>query len=84
MYRIYSEFRYLSKVGLARIYYINGLPFTFDEIEESTQDMVEYAMSQEYLSIEDLLRSSSYLISEQCHPIIFELEEITCDEELPF
>ena len=84
MYKIYSDFRYLTKVGLARIYYINGIPFTFDEIEDSTPDMVEYASSHDYISIEDLLNSSSYLISEQCHPIIFELEEVTCDEELPF
>ena len=84
MYKIYSDFRYLTKVGLARIYYLNGLPFTFDEIDEPTTDMVEYASSQEYYSIEDLLRSSSYLISELCHPIIFELEDITCEEELPF
>jgi hypothetical protein len=36
--------------------------------------------------MEEIYRSSSYLIQELCHPIIFELDAhlIQCEEEIPY
>jgi len=84
MYKIYSDFRFLTKVGLCRIWYLNGLPFTFDEVDEPTQDLLQLAHQQMHISMEEIMKASEYLVIEQCHPIIFELEEVVCEEELPF
>ena len=84
MYKIYSDYRFLTKVGLCRIWYLNGLPFTFDEVDEPTQDLLQLAHSQMNISVDEIMKASEYLVIEQCHPIIFELDEVVCEEELPF
>ena len=84
MFKIYSDYRFLSQVGLARIWYLNGLPFTFDEVDDPTDDVIELAHKQTYISLEEIMKASEYLVIEQCHPIIFELESVVCEEELPF
>lgn len=86
MYRIYSDFRYVVKIGLCRIYYLNGLVFTFDEINRPDSDMIELANRNTWLTMEEIYQSSSYLIQELCHPIIFELDAhlVKCDTEIPY
>ena len=84
MFKIYSDYRFLSQVGLARIWYLNGLPFTFEEVDDPTDDVIELAHKQTYISLEEIMKASEYLVIEQCHPIIFELESVVCEEELPF
>lgn len=62
---------------LVRMYFIEGIAFTFDEVPESyyyDQEIIDLADCMGCYEIEDLYRSSDYLISEQCHPILFELE----------
>lgn len=67
------------------MYFINGIPFTFDDIplimQEDPYVQVEAQSNYEY-SVEDMYRYSNYLIDEECHPLLFELN-IENPEELP-
>lgn len=59
------------------MYFINGVPFTFDELsEESIYDLslIEVADREKRYDPEDLFYSSFYLIDEECHPLLFDLD----------
>ena len=59
------------------MYFINHIPFTFDELpDESIYDLelIKIADNERRYEPEDLYRTSFYLIDEQCHPMLFELE----------
>lgn len=69
------------------MYFINGIPFTFDDISTMMQDdpyvQIE-AESNYYYSPDEMYKWSNYLIMEECHPLLFELdlenpEELPCD-----
>ena len=59
------------------MYYVNEIPFSFDTLErEQKQDkwiLSEAAINDDY-TLEDILRYSEYLIAEECHPVLFELD----------
>ena len=85
-YKITSQYCYYEGV-IVDMYFINGIPFTFDEIPTVMQDdpyiQIEAENNLEYSS-EDLYLWSTYLIMEECHPLMFELdlenpEELPCD-----
>jgi hypothetical protein len=67
------------------MYFINGIPFTFDDIplimQQDPYIQIEAENNYEYTS-EDMYRWSNYLIDEQCHPLLFELQ-IENPEEMP-
>ena len=59
------------------MYFINGMPYTFDDVEESIyydHEIIEWADGNTKYDIDDLYRASQYLIAEQCHPLLFDLE----------
>ena len=59
------------------MYFIEGIPFTFDELpDESIFDLelIEVADKERQYEPEDLYRTSFYLIDEQCHPLMFDVE----------
>jgi hypothetical protein len=59
------------------MYFINQVPFTFDDVPESywyDQEILELADREREFEPEDLYYSSFYLIDEECHPMLFELE----------
>jgi|TARA_B100000035_G_scaffold239549_1_gene207845 hypothetical protein len=59
------------------MYFINGIPYTFDDVEESIyydHEIIEWADGNTKYDIDDLYRASQYLIAEQCHPLLFDLE----------
>ncbi len=69
------------------MWYIQGIPFTFeelpqpmaelDEVEQEASDATGYDMDAMY-------KWSDYLIAEQCHPLLFTVEEfIENYEEVP-
>jgi len=59
------------------MYFINEIPFTFDELPHHAlfiPDVVDAANEERSFEPEDLYKASSYLIAEECHPMLFELE----------
>ena len=70
------------------MYSINGIPFTFDELEDLEQteeDLPTINMIADYeqkYNTEDLYNNFAYLMQEQVHPLMFELE-LTNPEDLP-
>jgi len=59
------------------MYFINNVPFTFDELPDcAMQDLeiIHLANNERRYEPEDLYRTSFYLIDEECHPLMFELE----------
>jgi hypothetical protein len=59
------------------MYYVNEIPFSFDVLErEEKQDkwiLSEAAINDDY-TLDDIFRYSDYLIAEECHPVLFELD----------
>lgn len=92
MYKVTSDYRILVNQMVAngsqyvvKMWYFNGIPFTFDDVDEPSLDLIQECMNEEKFTMEDLYQTSNYLILEQCHPLLFEMEEkIECEEELPF
>jgi hypothetical protein len=85
-YKITSHYCYHNGI-IVDMYFINGVPFTFDDIPTIIQDdpyvRIEAEGHQDY-SVEDMYNWSNYLIDEECHPLLFELdlenpEELPCD-----
>jgi hypothetical protein len=77
-YRIDAAYVWYNKgTQIVLMYFINQVPFTFDELPDyAVQDLelIHLADNERRFEPEDLYRSSFYLIDEQCHPMMFELE----------
>ena len=70
---------------IVKMYFINEIPFTFDELPDGhlyDRDLVEEANNNPIFEVEDLYRGSNYLIMEGCHPC-FDSIEISNPEILP-
>jgi len=66
---------YMGQV--VRMYFIQGLPYTFDELPQIVQDhpaIQTEALSQRDYDDEDLYTISNYLIMEEMHPLMFSIE----------
>ncbi len=66
---------YMGEV--VRMYFIQNLPFTFDELPQIVQDhpaVQTEALSHRDYDDEDLYNFSNYLIMEEMHPLMFNLE----------
>ena len=80
MYRItrsYTWYKTDYEKYIIMTYYINMIPFTFDDIPEdlqNNQEIIEKAEQQITMTPEIFFRSSFYLIDEECHPCLFELD----------
>tara|TARA_R100001480_G_scaffold51051_1_gene64400 strand:- start:507 stop:845 length:339 start_codon:yes stop_codon:yes gene_type:complete len=62
---------------LILVYFIQNVPFTFDELPEiakSHPEVITLADNGKRWTPEDLYRASSYLMLEECHPMMYELE----------
>ena len=59
------------------MYFIENMAFAFDVLDKIDREdkwvLSEAAINEEY-SLKDVIRSSEYLLQEECHPVIFELE----------
>jgi hypothetical protein len=77
-YRIDTAYCWYNRgTELVLMYFINNIPFTFDDVPESyiyDQEILELADNERRFEPEDLYQSSYYLIMEECHPLMFELE----------
>jgi len=77
-YRIETRYVWYNKgTTIVMMYFINDVPFTFDELPDGALydlDVVEIADNERRFEPDDLYRSSFYLIDEECHPMLFEVE----------
>ena len=77
-YRIDARYVWYNQGSqIVLMYFIEGIPFTFDELPDiSKQDLelIHLADNEKRWEPEDLYRTSFYLIDEQCHPMLFDLE----------
>jgi hypothetical protein len=67
-----TEDRYIIKT-----YYINNIPFTFDDVPEIAQsdpEIIKQSDEQLTMTPEIFYQKSFYLIDEECHPCLFELD----------
>ena len=70
---------------IVKMYFINQVPFTFDELPDGhleDEELVELANKETAFEPEDLYRSSFYLIDEQAHPCLF-LMDLENPEDMP-
>jgi len=74
--RITHNYCYLDDCGIVNMWYIMGLPFTFEELPESIQQLPEVKLdadTSKKWTMEEIYKISDYLIAEECHPILFDL-----------
>jgi len=70
---------------IVRMYFINHIPFTFDELpEEAITDLelIKKADLQKRWEPEDLYQKSFYLIDEEIHPCLFPVD-LENPEDMP-
>ena len=76
-YRIDAKYVwYETGSRIVLMHFINSVPFTFDELpDECTTDLelIKLADNERRFDTEDIYKSSQYLILEECHPLMFEL-----------
>ena len=61
---------------VVRMYFIQGIPYTFDELPTLVQDhpaVQTEALAGRDWDDEDLYKASSYLVSEGAHPLMFDI-----------
>ena len=70
---------------IIKVYCIEFIPYSFDilpEIAKNDPEICKEAERNYEISVEQMNRWSDYLITEQVHPLLFELE-LTNPQELP-
>jgi len=87
-YKITTAYHWYNHASMiVKMYFINGVPFTFDELPEiatSDPEVIKLADKERDYDPEDLYLSSFYLIDEQAHPLLFDLNsELENPEDLP-
>ena len=68
---------YNKSTMLVKMYFINSIPFTFDELPEMAiydLEILEKADQQLRWEPKDLYLKSFYLIDEEAHPCLFDVE----------
>ena len=77
-YQIGHAYCWYNKSSMiVKMYFINQVPFTFDELEEGhlyDKELVKKADQYYHYEPEDLYKNSFYLIDEEAHPLLFEMD----------
>ena len=77
-YRIDARYVWYNRgKQIVLLYFINSIPFTFDELPDTAKEDIELiylADNEKRFEPEDLYQSSYYLMLEQCHPLLYELD----------
>ena len=66
---------YMGEV--VRMYFIQGIPYTFDELPKVIQDhpgIQAEALKFRDFDDEELYHACGYLMQEECHPLIYDVE----------
>ena len=77
---------YNKSTMLVKMYFINSIPFTFDELPEMAiydPGILEKADQQLRWEPKDLYLKSFYLIDEEAHPCLFDVE-LENPEDMPY
>lgn len=93
MYKIHSTYCWYSdwvntNRKIVRMYFINGIPFTWDELEDigvTSEEVFQLkiiADNERSYNVEELYNYYSYLMEEEFNPLVFELE-LENPEDLP-
>jgi len=70
---------------IVRMYFLEGVPFTFDELPDGhlyDKELIEEADKNKSYEIEDLYKYSFYLIDEEVHPMLFPVD-LKNPEDMP-
>ena len=73
----YNWYKTPEDTFIIKTYYINNIAFTFDELPAIVQDdpeIIKRAEEQLTLSPEIFYQKSFYLIDEEAHPLLFEMD----------
>ena len=73
----YNWYKTPEDTFIIKTYYINNIAFTFDELPAIVQDdpeIIKRAEDQLTLSPEIFYQKSFYLIDEEAHPLLFEMD----------
>lgn len=85
-YRITQKYCWYDDGGMiVKMYMINGVPFTFDELPEiaySDPEIIRLANESGSYTPEEMFYSSFYLIDEECHPCLFPVD-LENPEDMP-
>jgi hypothetical protein len=68
---------YNNGTMIVKMYFINQIPFTFDELPDGhmyDDDLKRLADKQRTFEPNDLFKNSFYLIDEEAHPLLFEMD----------
>ncbi len=78
MYKITQAYCWYNRGEMiVRMYFINSTPFTFDELDKDAIydiELIKLADQQLRWEPEDLYKTSFYLIDEEVHPCLFDVE----------
>jgi len=75
-YRISRKHVFLDNEPVL-MYFIENMAFQFDVLDRIEKEdkwiLAEAAINEEY-TLKDVIISSEYLLQEECHPVLFELD----------
>ena len=78
-YEICKRYCFVDSLPV-KILFVNEMPFAMDPLEDFEKNdkwvMSECALNPTY-TLDEMLKWSEYLIEEECHPVLFELELVT-------
>ena len=77
MYKVTAKHVITDEEGIVKAYFLNGIPFTFDSLDEetkNTESVVIEAMDSPIVSIELIHQKSAYLLEEGLHPMLSGIE----------
>jgi hypothetical protein len=77
-YRIDARYVWYNHgTEIVLMYFINQIPFTFDDLPKTAMqdlELIHLADNERRFEPDDLYQASYYLMLEECHPLMFELE----------
>jgi hypothetical protein len=85
-YKITSSYCWYNNGSMiVKMYFINGLPFTFDELPDGhlrDKELIKEANKSISYEPDEMYRYSFYLIDEEMHPMLFPVD-LENPEDMP-
>lgn len=70
---------------IVKMFFVEGVPFTFDDVESGEEydpKIIDEARKNRKYSVHELYNYSFYLVDEQAHPCLFDLD-LQNPEDMP-